>query len=132
MEIPPLLLQFAGSLLAIFALAGLAWWLNLGGKPILADEDAVRRAASEVVDGFDTTRVSLSRSKTEALAADSTGHIILIKRHGNQFAGRLLDRSASVQEAVDSITVDPGDARFGVVRLQLSDPGYWADRINRL
>ena len=57
---------------------------------------------------------------------------MLIKRHGNRFAGRILSRTATVREQVDSIEVDPGDPRFGTVRLALDDPNFWVDAINRL
>ena len=46
--IPPLVLQTAGSLIAILALVGLAWWLKLGTEPLLDSDAAVRRAAGEV------------------------------------------------------------------------------------
>ena len=42
-----MLLQTAGSLVAILALAGLAWWLKLGGTPRLASEADVARAAND-------------------------------------------------------------------------------------
>ena len=131
-DIPPLLLQTAGSLLAIFALYALARWMRLGGKVTLKDDEAVRLAASEVLDGYSAGRISISRGGRAALARDENGRIMVIKRHGNHFAGRVLDRTASVREEVDALFVDSGEARFGTVRLTLDDPGYWADAINRL
>lgn len=132
MDIPPLLLQFAGSLVAIFALYGLARWLKLGGKVVLGSDEDVRLAAGEVVDGYEAQRISISRGGRAALANDDQGRIMMIKRHGNHFAGRLLSNAASVHEEVDALLVDSGEARFGSVRLALDDPGYWADAINRL
>lgn len=132
MEIPPLLLQFGGSLVAIFALYFLARAFRLGGNPKLSDEPAVKAAAGEVEDGFEASRIAISRGGSAALAADAEGRIMVIKRHGNRFAGRILTRSAKVREEVDAIIVDPGEARFGTVRLSLSDASAWADRINRL
>ena len=132
MDIPPLLLQFGGSLVAIFALFVLARWLKLGGKPALKDETDVRRVAGEVLDGYKATRISIARGGSAALARDASGQIMVIKLHGNQFAGRVLDARASVSEVVDALIVDPGEARFGTVRLAIDDPGYWADAINRL
>ncbi len=132
MEIAPLLLQFGGSLLAILALYGLAWSLGLGGKPALRDEETVRLTANEVVDGFQAQRISIGRGAKAALAKDASGRIMVIKQHGNRFAGRLLTESASVHEEVDGLIVDSGEARFGTVRLSIKDPAVWADAINRL
>ena len=61
-EIPPMLIQTGGSLLAIFALFLLARWLKLGGKPGLADHAAVQHAANEVEDGFATQRSAIARA----------------------------------------------------------------------
>lgn len=132
MEIHPLLLQFGGSLVAILALAFLARSLKLGGTPALRDEDQVREAAGEVEDGFDATRVSIARGGHAALARDREGRIMLIKLHGNRYAGRILTGAARVQEKVDSLEIDCGEARYGKVSLALEDAGYWADAINRL
>ncbi len=132
MDIPPLLLQALGSLVAILALVAFARAMRLGGKPPLDDEDAVREAAAEVEDGFKATRISIARGGSAALAQDGTGRIMLIKRHGNRFAGRVLTSAARVREEVDALVVDCGDKRFGPQRLSLDDPAYWADAINRL
>ncbi|MEO0698206.1 MAG: hypothetical protein AAFY81_00640 [Pseudomonadota bacterium] len=127
-----MLLQFVGSLIAIFALAGLAVLLKLGGRPKLTDASGVAHAAGEVVDGFAPVRSSIARDGAAALAKDETGRIIVIKRHGNKFAGRILTNAASVREEVDALIVDPHETQFGRVRLTLSDAPYWADAINRL
>ena len=132
MEIPALLLQFGGSLIAILALFFVARALRLGGKPQLEDESQVQACAGEVEDGFDAQRVSISRDGAAALARDADGRIMVIKRHGNRFAGRILTRSAKVREEVDGLIVDAGEVRFGPVRLSIEDPAYWADAINRL
>lgn len=136
MQLSPLVLQTAGSLVAILALAGLSWWLKLGGNPLLDDEDAVRRAAGEVADGFVPVACAISQSRTAALARDSLGRIMLIKRHGNRFAGRLLAAGARAQFAKGNggtiVIVDCGERRFGTVVLELRDPETWAAAINRL
>lgn len=136
MDINPMVLQFGGSLLAVLALAGLARLLRLGGTPALRDESAAARAASEVEDGFEAHRITLDRKGAAALLRDAEGRIMVIKRHGNRFAGRVLTGAASAREEVDALVVDPGpgiDAtRFGTVRLALKDAASWADAINRL
>ncbi|MEL6529691.1 MAG: hypothetical protein AAFQ27_06985 [Pseudomonadota bacterium] len=132
METDPQIAVFAGSLAAIFALSGLAWWLKLGAKPRLRDDQVVRTTAGQIEDGFDADLISISRNGDAALAAEATGRIMVIKRHGNQFAGRILGASSQANEVVDGLVVDCGEARFGTVHLSLTDSSTWADRINRL
>jgi hypothetical protein len=129
-ELPPLVLQTAGSLVAILALAGLAWWMKLGGTPALDSEDAVRRAAGEVEDGF--APVDAACDGKAALARDDAGRIMVIKRHGNRFAGRILGPGAIALFDDTGLVVDPGEARFGTVTLTLPDAQAWAEAINRV
>lgn len=136
MALPPLLLQTAGSLVAILALAGLAWWLRLGGSPLLDSDEAVRRAAGEVEDGFIPVAIARDAQGLAALAADAQGHIMVIKRHGNRFAGRIVEAGARAALWRDpgrtALEVDCGDGRFGKVILDLPDSQAWADAINAL
>lgn len=141
MEIHPLILQFGGSLVAIFALFALARWLKLGGSPKLASEASVSNAANEVIDGFDTVACALDDQGDAALARDDGGRIVLVKRHGNKFAGRLLDQRAHAETWRDThpegrrrprILVDSGDTLFGKVTLITDEPGTWVDAINAL
>jgi hypothetical protein len=132
MDIPPMLWQFGGSLIAILVVAGLVAAMRLGGKPALKSESDVAQAADQVEDGFETARTSISRGGDAALARDPNGRIIVIKRHGNKFAGRILSSNAQTREEVDGLVVDPGESRFGSIRLSLKDASYWADAINRL
>lgn len=136
MDVPPLILQTAGSLVAILALAGLAWWLKLGGNPVLDSETAVRHAAQEVHDGFEAVESACDAQGRGALARDAEGQVMLIKRHGNRFAGRVLGPDAQARMWKDlaetALEVDPGEPRFGKVILDLPDPEAWADAINRI
>lgn len=129
-----LLAQTAASLVAILALAGLAWWMKLGGTPRLDSEAAVRRAAGEVEDGF--APVAIAANAEAALARDASGRIMVIKRHGNRFAGRVLGPGARSEvlddPGVAMLVVDPGEPRFGKVFLTLPDAQAWADAINRV
>ena len=127
-----LLLQTAGSLVAILALAGLAWWMKLGGMPRLDSEDAVHRAAAEVEDGFTPLATATEAGGTAALARDGAGRIMVIKRHGNRFAGRVLGPAGQARVSGRSLIVDAGEARFGSVILTLPDAQAWADAINRV
>lgn len=131
-----LLLQTAGSLVAILALAGLAWWMKLGGAPRLDSAAAVGRAAGEVEDGFTAVAFACDAQGASALARDAAGRIVVIKRHGNRFAGRVLGGGATVRLRRDTdastLEVDPGEPRFGTVVLALPEPETWAEAINRL
>jgi hypothetical protein len=135
-EIPPLVFQTAGSLIAILALAGLARWMKLGGTPTLDTEDALRRAADEVVDGFTPVEFAIAGNRTAALARDAQGRTMLIKLHGNRFAGRILGPAAQARLRQDldrtTLEVDCGEARFGKVWLDLPDAQAWATAINRI
>lgn len=125
-------MQTAGSLLAILALAGLAWWMKLGGAPLLDSAEAVKRAAGEVEDGFTPVATACDATGTTALARDATDRIMVIKRHGNRFAGRVLGPGAAAWVAEGQIEVVPGEARFGTVFLIISDAEAWADAINAI
>jgi hypothetical protein len=127
-----LLLQTTGSLVAILALAGLAWWMKLGGAPTLASTADVERIAGEIVDGFAPVAESRDRSGSAALARNAAGRIMLIKRHGNRFAGRVLGPGAAARIESGALEVDCGEARFGKVVLALAEPEAWAAAINRL
>lgn len=136
MQLPQLVLQTAGSLAAILALSALAWWLRLGGAPLLSDDAAVRRAADEVETGFAPVTIARDDQGRAALARDAHGRIMLIKRHGNRFAGRILTSAAKARLWKDlgqtTLEVDCSEARFGKVFLDLSDPDAWAASINAL
>jgi len=127
-----LLTQTAGSLVAILALAGLAWWLKLGGAPRLDSAEAVARAAGEVEDGFTPTSTTCDAEGAAALARDAAGRIMVIKRHGNRFAGRVLGPDAAAWVAGGQLEVVPGDPRFGTVFLTIADAEAWADAINEI
>jgi hypothetical protein len=132
MAIPPLLLQTAGSLAAILALAGLAWGLKLGGEALLGDDERVRQAAGEVEDGFSPIAIARDTAGRAALARDAAGRIMVIKRHGNRFAGRVLGPGAAAWVAGGQLEVVPGEARFGTVFLTIHDAEAWADAINEI
>lgn len=132
----PLVLQTGISLVAILALAGIAWWLRLGGDPRLDHEVGVRRAAGEVEDGFIPVDTACDKAGAGALVRDADGRIMVIKRHGNRFASRVLGPGASARledtPAGPSLVVDPGEPRFGTVTLALPEPEAWAAAIAAL
>jgi hypothetical protein len=132
MGLPPLLIQTAGSLAAILALAALARWMKLGGTPRIACEADIRRAANMVEDGFAPVETACDAEGAGALARDQDGRIMLIRRHGNRFAGRVLTGHAAARASGHVLTIDCGERRFGTTRLELDDAQTWADAINAL
>jgi hypothetical protein len=110
--------------------------MKLGGTPVLDSEDAVRLAAGEAEDGFSPVGIARDKNGEAALARDDEGRIIVIKRHGNRFAGRVLgpQAEARLRRDTDSTTleVDAGELRFGTVSLSIADAEAWAAAINRL
>ena len=136
MSVPPLLVQTLASLAAILALAGLARWMKLGGFPTLSSEDDVRRAAGEIEHGFDAVTIARDPDGVAAIARDAQGRIMVIKRHGNRFAGRILTPEAKARLWTDfahpTLEVDCGEMWFRPVYLNVPDPGAWAAAINAL
>ncbi|MBX7482387.1 hypothetical protein K3174_07575 [Qipengyuania sp. 6D47A] len=129
---PPALFQFLGSLMAIFALAGIAFWLKLGPAPRLVDEDAARTAAAEAVSGFEAVAVGLDRDGRGALLRDGAGRVLLLRAHGVHFAGRVLSPASRAQRDGDTLLVDTAEKRYGAARLVLDDPSAWVDAIDAI
>ena len=69
---------------------------------------------------------------SEELVRDSQGRIMIIRRHGNRFAGRILGTGACASVTDAGLSVDCGERRFGPVHLDLDEPQAWAEAINRL
>ena len=132
MEIPFALIQFGGSLIAIFALAGLAAWLGLGRKPKLAGEADAQRWAGEVHDGYASIRVAVDAEGRGAILEDASGQLMVLRPHGGHFAGRLLSTDARAESDDGKIIVDCAEPQFGVLNFKIADPAIWAQRINAL
>jgi hypothetical protein len=132
MSLDGVILQFVGSLVAILFLAGLAYWLGLGGKPSIASSEHARGLATEVTYGFDAVNCTVDAKGKGALLVDGRGRIMILKPHGSHFAGRILNASSDAYLEGDQILVDPGERRFGNVTLELSDGGLWMERIKAL
>ncbi len=136
MNLPPALVQFLASLLAILALAGVARWLGLGPAPQLVDERAAREAAEAAIGGYRPVAVALDRDGKGALLRDAGERILLLRPHGSHFAGRLLGPAASawIDRGGSSpvLVVSSGERRFGDARLDLDDPQFWVERIGAM
>ncbi|THD36136.1 MAG: hypothetical protein E7773_09410 [Sphingomonas sp.] len=120
------IVQLVGSVIAIFALAGVARMLKLGQSRI-ANEDDARRFAEEALAGFEGGRALVSGDGGAALVA-GRGAIAVLKRHGAQVAVRRLVPPLRIYEAVEGATVQTGEKLFGPVVLF----GITADEVRGL
>ncbi|MGN6495796.1 MAG: hypothetical protein ACTHK5_00430 [Tsuneonella sp.] len=127
------LLQFGGSLLAILALAWTASRLRLGGDTRIRDARHARELADEAICGFDAQDLAIDRAGYGALLRDTSGRVLLLRRHGAHFAARLLDSHTHSRLDRNFLTVATTDKRFGGVTLDLGDQAqHWAASLRRL
>lgn len=132
MSIPPALLQFAGSLLAVLLVSWLVYKLGLGPQARFANEADARRAAEETANGFVPVDVALDKQGRGALLRDVSGQIMLLRPHGTFFAGRLLGTGARAIQEGTTLVVDTGERFYGAARLQLADAQIWAQAIEAI
>lgn len=127
------LLQFGGSLLAILALGWIAHRLGLGGDTRIRDEAHLRALAEEALYGFEPIEIAIDRAGIAGLARDGEGRVMLLRRHGAHFAGRLLDSHAHIRLDRHFLIVGTADRRFGTMSLDLGDQAQaWAASLRRL
>jgi hypothetical protein len=113
------LLQLAGSILAILFLAWLARFWGLGGDVRIRSEEQARSIADEIICGFDPVSIAIDRAGIGALMRDAKGRHLLVRRHGAQWAGRLLDNHSETRLDQNFLTVGTGEKTFGTVTLNL-------------
>jgi hypothetical protein len=119
--------KLGGSIIAILLLAWAAKRMGLGGDVRIRDEAHARRLADEAVCGFEPTDIVLDKAGIGALMKDAGGRHLLIRRHGAQFAGRLLDGHAKSRLDQNFLTVGTGETSFGTITLNLGHQAqYWA------
>lgn len=112
-----------GSLVAIFALAGIARWLDLGGDARIDRDEAVRLAEEQ---GFAVADVALDRAGLAALVRDEADNFMLVRRHGAHFVAH------PVRDA-QAARLDHRLLSLGKVTLDLGDQaGVWAANLRRL
>ena len=127
------LAKLGGSILAILLLAWTAKRMGLGGDIRIRDYDHARRLAEEAVCGFEPIDIVLDRAGIGALMKDASGRHLLIRRHGGQFVGRLLDGHSDSRLDHHFLTVGTGENAFGKVTLNLgAEAQYWAAGLRHL
>ena len=99
----------------------------------LRDPDEARRLASEVLDGFEAHEVVLDHAGIGALLRDSAGRVMLLRRHGARWAGRLLDSHAAVRLDRTFLTIATQDKAFGAITFDFGDQTQaWASSLRRV
>ena len=127
------LAKLGGSIAAILLLAWTAKRMCLGGDIRIRDEDHARRLAEEAICGFEPTDIVLDRAGMGALMKDASGRHLLIRRHGAQFAGRLLDGYSELRLDHHFLTIGTREKAFGKVTLNLgAEAQYWAAGLRHL
>lgn len=127
------LLQLGGSLLAILALGWLASKLQLGGDRRIRSDDEARALADEAVSGFEPVDIALDRSGYGALLRDADGRVLMLRRHGSHFAGRLIEKRPQARLDQNLLIIEAEDRPFGAVTLDLGkNAQIWAASLRRL
>lgn len=128
-----LVIQLGGSLLAILALAGLAYRLRLGGDARIRSEQEARALADEAIVGFDPVEIVVDKAGMGALCRDADGRVLLLRRHGSHWASRLVDSHSHVRLDQTFLTLATTDRRFGSVTFNLGEQApHWAASLRRI
>lgn len=127
------ILKLAGSVAAILFIAWFARFLRLGGDVRIRSEEQAREIANETCCGFDPVEIAIDKAGIAALLRDADGRHLLVRRHGVQWAGRLLDRHNDSRLDKNFLTVGTGEKTFGSVTLNLgSQASHWAAGLRNL
>ncbi|MES2783052.1 MAG: hypothetical protein V4657_09665 [Pseudomonadota bacterium] len=127
------LLKLAGSIAAILFIAWLARFWKLGGDVRIRNEEQAREIANEALCGFDPVDIGIDKAGIAALMRDADGRHLLVRRHGVQWAGRLLDHHNEARLDQNFLTVGTGEKTFGSVTLNLgAQASHWAAGLRHL
>jgi hypothetical protein len=127
------LAKLGGSIIAILLLAWTAKRLGLGGDIRIRDEAHARTLADETICGYSPVEIIVDKAGYGALMKDAAGRHMLIRRHGVQFAGRMLDGHTKSRLDQNFLTIGTSDKRFGKVTLNLGpNAQIWAAGLRRL
>ena len=128
-----MVLQALGSLVAILVLFWIACKLGLGGDPRILGEEQARALADAAICGFDAQALAIDRAGIGALVRDGDGRVLLIRRHGSNFAARQLTSHAGVRLDGRFLTLSTDDRHFGTITLDLGKQApVWAASLRRL
>ncbi|MFM5895667.1 MAG: hypothetical protein ACKOQM_14715 [Novosphingobium sp.] len=133
MAVPFILIQLGVSVVLILGVAWLSRKLALGTDVRLRSEDEARALARAALCGFEPAELALDRAGIGALLRDAQGRMMLLRRHGAQFAARLLDSHADTRLDRNFLTIGTGERFYEPVTLDLGDQAQvWAASLRRL
>lgn len=133
MAVPFLAIQLAASVVLILGVTWLSRKLALGADVRLRDEAEARALAEAAVCGFRPSELALDRAGIAALIRDNDGRVMLLRRHGAQFAARVLDGHAFTRLDRNFLTIGTGERYYAPVTLDLGDQAQvWAASLRRL
>jgi len=128
-----MVIQLGVSIALILGVTWLARQLALGTDVRLRSEDEARALARAAICGFEPTELALDRAGIGALLRDAQGRMMLLRRHGAQFAARLLDNHADTRLDRNFLTVGTGERFYAPTTLDLGDQAQvWAASLRRL
>ncbi|MCM8730439.1 hypothetical protein ACFO8O_05585 [Hephaestia sp. GCM10023244] len=110
-------LVLAGSLVAILALAGVAWLLRLGRDGKVEDASVAAQAVEDALAGFRAEGALVSDDDLAAIVTGDGGRVAVVKCHGVNLAVREV-RWSAVRSTHEGIEVETGDRRFGLIKLK--------------
>ena len=117
-----LLITSLVSFAIILAVTALVRGLRLGEVRLQSRAQACDWAAKNVP-FFAPVDAIISEDGQGALVCDAAQQIVLIKRHGSKFAGRLLTRPLDIERKGPIWCVGSGDRQFGWVSMQFDIAG---------
>ena len=127
------LFKLAGSIAAIVFIAWLARFWKLGGDVRIGSEEQAREIAREALCGFEPVESAIDKAGIAALMRDADGRHLLVRRHGVQWAGRLLDHNNEARLDHNFLIVGTGEKSFGSVTLNLgAQASHWAAGLRHL
>lgn len=127
------LLKLAGSIAAILFIAWLARFWKLGGDVRIRSEEQAREIAQETLCGFDPVEIAIDKAGMAALMRDANGRHLVVRRHGVQWVGRLLDHLNEARLDQNFLTIGTGEKSFGSVTLNLgAQAAHWAAGLRHL
>lgn len=125
--------QLAASLAGMALIAALAQLLGLGGDVRIRNEAHARDLADAALFGFTPTDIALDRAGFGALLRDDSGRVMLLRRHGVHFVGRLINDVSGARLDQNFLTIRAGNAPADTVTLDLGDKAQqWAGSFRRL
>jgi hypothetical protein len=132
----PLLVELAKLLASILAITLVVWlirYMGLGGDVRIRDEAHARALAEQAMSDFEPAEIIVDKAGIGALMKDACGRHMLIRRHGTQFVGRILDGHSHSRLDQNFLTLGTGEKSFGAVTLHLgAQAQYWASGLRSI